>query len=87
MITEGVEGRNCSKESVLTGCPWTEVCGGGRKWAVALCWYILRTKQQMTGVRDSKTFSFLKHMGLLREVKEELGDYFYSTHCCRHWEC
>lgn len=36
------------------------------KWAVALCWYILCTKQQMTGVRISKTFSFLEHMELFK---------------------
>lgn len=28
-------------QRVLTGCSWTEFCGGGMKWAVALCWYIL----------------------------------------------
>lgn len=29
-------------------------------------------------------FFFLKHMEVLREVKEELSDYFYSTRFCRH---
>lgn len=57
VLMAGVEEGKLSKERVLTGCSWTESCGGGMKWAVVLCWHILCTKQQMTGVRIPKTFS------------------------------